>query len=341
MSQHSGQSIVDTRRSFLPDLRQPAAALNTAVTIAGLAPSIHNTQPWHWRIGTTRVDLWAERRRRLAASDPDGRLLTISCGAALHHAQTALAALGYGGIVQPFPDPERPDHLARLSLAGPVPVTAAVMRLFHAIGVRSTDRRPGRPVPVDDNALLRIVIAAQSEGCFLQPLRADQVVALAALVDRAQDAEAADPRWRAEIGRWAGGTRRGGAGVPEANIPDHRPQTTVAQRDFGHPGRLAVGDGHDLAASYAILYGVADEPVDWLTAGRALSHAWLAATDAGIAVMPVSAPVEVPAARRALSRLLPCPGYPYLVLRLSETDERPGAAPTPRLPTARVTSTGD
>jgi hypothetical protein len=115
----------------------------------------------------------------------------------------------------------------------------------------------------------------------------------------------------------------------------------VAQRDFGHPGRLAVGDGHDLAASYAILYGVADEPVDWLTAGRALSHAWLAATDAGIAVMPVSAPVEVPAARRALSRLLPCPGYPYLVLRLSETDERPGAAATPRLPTARVTSTGD
>jgi nitroreductase len=341
MSQHSGQSIVDSRRSFLPDLRQPAAALNTAVTLAGLAPSIHNTQPWHWRLAATGVDLWAERRRRLAASDPDGRLLTVSCGAALHHAQTALAALGYRSIVLPFPDPARSDHLAGLSLAGPVPVTAAVMRLFHAIGLRSTQRRPGRPVPLDSNALLRVIIAAQSEGCFLQPLRPDQVVELAAIVARAQDAQAADPAWRAEIARWSGGTRRGGTGVPEANIPDHRPHTTVAQRDFGHPGTLPVGDGHHAAASYAILYGVADEPEDWLTAGRALSHAWLAATDAGIAVMPVSAPVEVPAARRVLRRMLPCPGYPYLVLRLSEADERLGPPPTPRLPSARVLSAAD
>jgi nitroreductase len=324
--------------TILPDLQQPAAALNTAVTLAGLAPSIHNTQPWQWRTGTTSVDLWAERRRQLTIGDRDGRLLTLSCGAALHHAQAALAAQGYSSIVLPFPDPAHPDHLARLSLTEPVPVTAAAMRLYHAIALRGTDRRPGRPEPVDDNALLRIILAVQYEGSFLHPLRPDQVAGLATIVARAQDVQAADPAWRAEIARWAGGTRPSCTGVPGTNIPDQRPHATVPQRDFGHPGTLPVGDGHDGSATYAILYGAVDEPVDWLNAGRALSHAWLTATDAGLAVVPVSAAVEVPAARQALHRLLPCSGYPYLVVRLSEADERRTPPPTPRLPTRRVVS---
>ena len=323
--------------TILPDLQQPAAALNTAVTLAGLAPSIHNTQPWHWQTGTTSVDLWAERRRQLA-SDRNARLLTISCGAALHHAQAALAAQGYSSIVLPFPDPAHPDHLARLTLTEPIPVTAAAMRLYHAIALRGTDRRPGRPEPVDDNALLRIILAVQYEGCFLHPLRADQVAQLATTVAWAQDAQAADPAWRAEIARWSGGTRPSAAGVPGANIPDHRPHTTVPLRDFVHPGTLPVGDGHDGSATYAILYGAVDEPVDWLNAGRALSHAWLTATDAGIAVMPVSAPVEITAARQALHRLLPCFGYPFLVVRLSEADEHRTPPPTPRLPVRQVVS---
>jgi len=323
--------------TILPDLQQPAAALNTAVTLAGLAPSIHNTQPWHWRIGATSVDLWAERRRQLA-SDRNARLLTISCGAALHHAQAALAAQGYSSIVLPFPDPAHPDHLARLTLTEPIPVTTAAMRLYHAIALRNTDRRAGRPEPVDDNALLRIILAVQYEGCFLHPLRPDQVARQAVAVASAQDAQAADPAWRTEIARWSGGTRPSDTGVPGANIPDRRPHTTVPPRDFGHPGTLPVGDAHDGSATYAILYGAVDEPVDWLNAGRALSHAWLTATDAGIAVMPVSAAVEVPAARQALHRLLPCFGYPYLVVRLSEADEHRTPPPTPRLPTRQVVS---
>jgi nitroreductase len=324
--------------TILPDLEQPATALSTAVTIAGLAPSIHNTQPWHWRMRPAALELWADRGRQLAASDPDGRLLTLSCGAALHHAQIALAAQGYQSIVLPFPDPAEPDLLARLSPVGPVPVTAAAMRLYHAIGLRGTDRRAPRGEPPDSNALLSLILAVQSEGCFLHPLRADQVAELAAVVAQAQDAQAADPAWRTEIAHWAGGRRPDGAGVPETAIPDRRPMTIVAQRDFGHPGTLPVGDGNDWTATYAILYGAVDKPVDWLGAGRALSQAWLTATDAEIAVVPVSAAVEVPAARRALRCLLPSFGYPYLVLRLSEAVGHDAPVPTPRLLVRQVVS---
>ena len=69
--------------------------LTAAAAAAGYAPSILNTQPWRWRLGPGRLELFAERARQLTVSDPQGRLLTISCGAALHHARTALAAAGW------------------------------------------------------------------------------------------------------------------------------------------------------------------------------------------------------------------------------------------------------
>jgi hypothetical protein len=125
------------------------------------------------------------------------------------------------------------------------------MRLYHAIGLRSTDRRPVTPLPVDDNALLGIVLAVQSQGCYLHPLRPDQAIELASTVAFAQDTEAADEAWRAEMARWAGGARPDGTGVPDANIPTRHPRTTVPQRDFGRLGTLPVDDGHDRHAVYA------------------------------------------------------------------------------------------
>ena len=67
-------------------------ALAQAARTAGLAPSIHNTQPWRWRVDGSTLDLRAERSRQLAITDPVGRMLAISCGAALHHVRVALAA---------------------------------------------------------------------------------------------------------------------------------------------------------------------------------------------------------------------------------------------------------
>jgi hypothetical protein len=65
-------------------MSQPAD-LAEAVQHAMRAPSVHNTQPWLWRIGPGVVELHADWTRHLAATDPDRRDLLLSCGAALHH----------------------------------------------------------------------------------------------------------------------------------------------------------------------------------------------------------------------------------------------------------------
>src|SRR6185369_1266328 len=80
------------------------AALERAARLSGLAPSIHNTQPWHWRIAAGHADLHADLARQLAVNDPDRRMLTISCGGALAHLMVGLDAAGCGYDVAVMPN---------------------------------------------------------------------------------------------------------------------------------------------------------------------------------------------------------------------------------------------
>ena len=92
----------------------PVPALRLIVAGALRAPSVHNTQPWRWHATSRTLELHADRSRGLPATDPEGRNLVISCGAALHHAQVVARALGWATHVDRHPDPDDPDLLARL-----------------------------------------------------------------------------------------------------------------------------------------------------------------------------------------------------------------------------------
>lgn len=93
--------------------------LYQAACVACRAPSIANSQPWRWRIGDETLELRADPSRQLTVAHPQGRLMTLSCGAALHHATVVLAGFGAAATVQRIDDPNDPDLLARLTLAGP------------------------------------------------------------------------------------------------------------------------------------------------------------------------------------------------------------------------------
>ena len=69
--------------------------IHTVLSLATRAPSIHNSQPWRWRVGTQSLHLYADPERHLLNTDPDSRDLLLSCAASLHHAVVALAALGW------------------------------------------------------------------------------------------------------------------------------------------------------------------------------------------------------------------------------------------------------
>jgi nitroreductase len=325
-----------------------ADVLAEAAATAGAAPSIHNTQPWRWQVRPDRLDLYAERGRQLAATDPDGRMLTISCGTALHHARAALAARGWRTTVVRLPDPARPDLLARITLADRIPVSPQAMRRYQTIRLRHTDRRPVTRQTVSRATLDALAKAAADEGAHLHVLHPDQVDDLAVAVARAATVDADDPAIQAELDRWTGGPRTEGSGIPDEAIPQRPPRTNVPVRAFAHSGTLsiypptspqapAIGGEHDKSAAYAILYGDTDDPAGWLRAGEALSAVWLTAVEHGVGVLPISEAVEMPASRQALRRTLSFFGWPYLAMRLGIPDpDHAGPAHAPRLPAERT-----
>jgi len=311
--------------------------LERALTVAGRAPSIHNTQPWRWRVRGNVADLYADTRRQLIVVDPDRRLLTVSCGAALHHASTALAADGIGAAVDLTPSKGDPTHLARLTVTGRTPVTDAAVRLFHTIQIRHTDRRPllDQSIRGSDVAAMRTVVGEYGTG--LHPISRTDVLELAAATARAQRNEIDDAAAQRELDAWTGDRRPVGAGVPDANILSEPSRTTVPSRDFGHPGTAPTSSGHDKSAMFAILYGPDDEPISWLQAGRALSALWLYAVAHNIAVVPLSAAVEEAFTRQKLHRMLAGLGYAQLAVRLGIADPNQEATPhTPRLPASET-----
>jgi nitroreductase len=307
--------------------------LADAAAAAGYAPSIHNTQPWRWRIGSDTLDLFLHRSRVRAVTDPDTRLATLSCGAALHHARTVLAAEGWRVTVARMPDAGDQDHLAHLRVYAPAVADPRAVRHVRTIPLRHTNRRPVVGPPVGSEELRAISAAVQAEAAWLHILRPEQVIELATAAHHAQRTDAGVLEWRTDLAYWTGGTRLVGTGIPSPASPPTL-QTSVPGRDAGNGGDLPVSAEHDRAARFSILYGRGDEPRNWLRAGEALSAGWLTATERGISVMPLSAPVEVISTREAMRRLLPYLSHPYLVLRFGTVDAADAdATHAPRLPT--------
>ncbi|MEV4624218.1 nitroreductase [Asanoa sp. NPDC049573] len=315
-----------------------AVALAEAANAAGYAPSIHNTQPWHWRVLPDRLQLFADRSRQLAATDPDGKLLTLSCGGALQHARLALLAEGWAAQVRYLPDPADPDLLAELVELERVEATPEAMRMVQAMRTRHTDRRPvsDERIPA---AVSAAMVGAAGDLARIHLLTGDQVIELAAAAHHAGEIEADDPMIRAELAYWTSKSAPAGTGLPQDVLPARQPETMVPARDFGTPGTLPIGPGHDDHARYALLYGDDDEPTAWLRAGAALTQVWLTAVHAGVSLVPLSGAVEVTTTRQTLRGIIAGLGYPYLVMRWGILD--PAHAGPPHTPRMRTSQTVD
>ena len=138
--------------------------LRRIVELARLAPSVHNTQPWWWQASdSTTLELWADRARALPVSDPVGRNLTISCGAALHHTIVAAAATGAHPTVEHLPDGADSDLMARIELRPDHPTVDALAQLT-TLTQRRTDRRRFTAWPVPEENLHHLAEAGEKWG---------------------------------------------------------------------------------------------------------------------------------------------------------------------------------
>lgn len=310
-----------------------------AITLANRAPSIHNTQPWRWLLGDESIHLMADQTRRLPATDPEGRDLLLSCGAALHHLRVALAAQGWRTIVHRLPNPGDPDHLAAVEFSAKSPSTEDIT-FVGAISHRRTDRRRFSSWPVPDGHLDLMAKRAAKAGALLVPVT-DGVVRgkLTDAIDQAAGLQVHDPAYTAELASWSG---RGGLtpdGVLAASTsPAIRNHGDTAMRAFP-TGTLAdarTGRAEPDGGELLVLATLNDDLVSVLRAGEAASVALLTATSIGLATCPLSQALEVADTREIIRQhVLDGGAYPHLILRTGWT---PTAAPPPPRSPRRATA---
>jgi nitroreductase len=307
--------------------------LRRAADAAIRAPSLHNSQPWRFRLRDGGIEVLADPARQLAVADRSGWAMRIACGAATFNARLALAMGGMPAEVALRPVPSESELIARLTPGARRPPTFVEQDLFDAIPHRHSNRRPFWPTPVPSEVRVRLIEAARAEGAWL-----DLLVGMTALAGFAEIAQSADrvlrrdPRYQAELFTWTH-TEAAPDGVPvTAGGPSVEPQDLLPQRPFADRPR-AAGRDFEPEPLVAILGAAGDNAGDRVSAGQALQRVLLTVTDAGLACSMISQPIEVPAAREQLRRSLGRFGVPQMALRIGYGQ---AGRPTPRRAVADV-----
>ncbi|MBB5916714.1 nitroreductase [Nocardia transvalensis] len=284
------------------------------LSLAVRAPSVHNSQPWLWRVGDTTVHLYADTGRHLPHTDPDQRDLLLSCGAALHHLQVAARASGWETVIHRLPDPAQPEHLAAIEFR-PGAVNSEAERQARAVTARRSDRRRYTSWEVPAAYIAAMTAAGAAHGTVVFDVVDDERRAhLLRAFEQSAWVHARDFAYGAELAQWSG--RHATAEGVLARSAVASADATV--RPFSNPGlpQTAVRD-IDATDRMLVLSTTGDDRVSRVRAGEAAGAVLVTATAFGLASCPLSEPLEVHGTRdRIRTDVLDDSGCPQLIIRI-------------------------
>jgi nitroreductase len=302
------------------------AALRRTAVRATRAPSVHNTQPWRFVLGPDVLEIHADMSRQLMVLDPWARQLLLSCGCAVFNARAALASSGLTTTVERFPDPTRPDLVARFRAVADRPIDEELAQLDAMIEIRRTNRRYFDDEPVPASVVDVLSAAAQAEGAQLFPIvRTEHRSAVARLSQLADRLETADPAYRAELRAWTTDDPARVDGVPayavsSVNGPAH---DDIPIRDFDTAGTVRSATTSSRPDCLLLLGTNADNPSAWERAGEALERVLLEVTRLGYTSSPLTQIIEIPRTRGMLRDELGLSMFPHVLLRVGRAPETP------------------
>ncbi|TMR89278.1 Acg family FMN-binding oxidoreductase [Nonomuraea basaltis] len=325
------------------------------VRAAVLAASAHNTQPWLFRAGRDRIDLYADFERGMGSMDPLRREMYLSLGCALENLVLAGPPNGARPTVALMPDPAQPALVARVALE-----TAPATRspLYSAIPHRRTNRGAydtGRPLAADAREALTGLLDVDTARLVWFTTGVDRH-AFGELTVRATQEIIDDPRqaiddfswyrtsWQ-QIQQTMDGITIDASGQP----PLIRAAAKLLGTSLGqnHDGWLrATRDAHVATAAAFGLLAVRDplDAVQRIQTGRIWQRMHLWATTRGLAMQPLNQVLEridrerstelSPQVTDAMAGMLPTGWQPVMAFRIGYPTI--DALPSPRRPAEQV-----
>ncbi|MFE5587583.1 Acg family FMN-binding oxidoreductase [Kitasatospora sp. NPDC056531] len=296
------------------------ADLHLLAEAGGLAPSLHNSQPWRFRPTSDLhgLEVHADPGRAVRAADPEGRALHISLGAALFNLRVAAAHLGREAAVRLLPAGEDAQPCAVLDLSAPARTPQPFgADLYPAIAGRHSSRQPFTNRDVPEALVADLITAARDEGVTLTMLEEAEVRRVLALTSEAEARIAADVVREAETRRWLR-LEPSCDGIPLEALGSHDRDARIPMRSFtGHPPHHTTPAARfEALPQLATLITLFDSQADWLRTGQAMERVWLLATVHGLRASVLHQAVEIPDTRWRLRDPAEGPAHVQLVLRL-------------------------
>jgi hypothetical protein len=324
------------RAADFPTAALPAEQLKYLVRYGVLAPSAHNTQPWHFTRNGDTLLLRADPSRGLEAGDPTGRQLHLSLGAATATIESAARGFGYEAQVS---YEAGTDMVVRITLDESADPPQP--ELLDAILQRRNDRRPYTSDAQTPQLLDAISAVRQGSARVILFKTKEQVEKIAALVGRGSRIASRDRNFRQELARLIRGpATRHFDGMPGATFGWNPVQTVMIKLlmplfDPGGPAARAIEAQVRATPAIGVVVADRDEPPAWLDAGRVAQGVALLATSRGHATSFYAAATEIGEMRSELNMLVASTEIPVLTLRVGRPLQR-AAAVAPRRPAELV-----
>lgn len=275
-----------------------------ALSFAILAPNPHNRQPWLFElVGDNAINVRIDLAKRLPATDPFDRQITIGFGCMLELLVMAAAEQGYAAEVEAFPDGEGQPRLdaGRIARVTLVPATFAPNPLFESVLTRRSVKEPYSD-RTPSNAELAPLLADMQEGVQGGATSApERVAALRDHAMRAWTIEYETDATRREsielmrIGNDAAVAEPDGIDLAGGMMSAAHAAGIVTREKLDTRGTIAFDSGYDMyqamidaTPAFVWLTTQSNTRADQLAAGRAWVQLNLAATSAGMAVHPWS-----------------------------------------------------
>lgn len=329
---------------LVASLAQNQPDLSVLAYLGHRAPSVHNTQPWLFKINpkNNSIKIILNPEHNLPHSDPALRQTWISIGAALENIKIALESCrlpynvhdGLDGPTIKIGDSTKPLDADQIH------------KTVETILIRATNRYVYSQKTIDDSILRKLESLPETNSRVKTILVTDSsaINRVAEMIFGATKLALSSVTIRSEIGKHINAPHRPRhTGIPATALsPMHSAlfeKFSSNSNAFVKNKARAEADKISAAPALALVFTASDTRKDWLAAGQIYEQLCLRATQLGLSHSTHAALVEAPDYYKEVSELFDTPMRLQAMVRLGYGPANHGRSK--RLPLERVLHTAD